>query len=268
MTSPDDPPESLPSPGTRGRRTDRTRAKRGAPRFLGRPQRVAEVLSATPPPVAISTGPEAPGAAPPEERHFDEADEQFFLAEDSLAPTELAVSDLAEAKDAEAGLAPRSRLESPRRRALARYVGVVVLLAAAFCVAAFTARANKPAPAAAAKARPAAVVPAPVPANLVAPPQAPSVVLAAERAPSVIDPAAALDARERARSALSKGDVRTAVSVGTQSIELDPSDAEAWLVLGAAEMAIGERGQALSTFRACTKVATRGPRHECGQMLQ
>ena len=27
-------------------------------------------------------------------------------------------------------------------------------------------------------------------------------------------------------------------------------------------------GQALSTFRACTKVATRGPRHECGQMLQ
>lgn len=227
------------------------------------------MLSVTPPPVAITTAPEDPGGAPPEERHFDQADEQFFLAEDSLAPTELAVSDLAEATDAEADVAPHSRLESPRRRALARYVGVVVLLAAAFCVAAFTARANKPAPAAAAaKARPATVVPAAVPANLVAPPEAPPVVFAAERAPSIIDPAAALDARERARSALSKGDVRTAVGLGTQSIELDPSDAEAWLVLGAAEMALGERGQALSTFRACTKVATRGPRHECGQMLQ
>ena len=105
-----------------------------------------------------------------------------------------------------------------------------------------------------------------VPANLGAAPEAPPVVFTVERAPSVIDPAAALDARERARSALSKGDVRTAVAVGTQSVEADPSDAEAWLVLGAA--ALGERSQALSTFRACAKVATRGPRHECGQMLR
>ena len=49
---------------------------------------------------------------------------------------------------------------------------------------------------------------------------------------------------------------------------LDSTDAEAWLVLGAAEMASGKHREARATFTACTKLATRGPRHECAQMLQ
>jgi len=194
-----------------------------------------------------------------DERHFDEDEQRFFLAEDSLSPIELAGADLDEPADA----APPNLVDSPRRRRFGRYVGAVVMLAAGVCVAAFTGQASRPVAAASA-------IPAPRPAAAAPEVAAPSppVAFTAERAPAVLDPAAALDARERARSALSKGDVVSAVRLGTQSVELDPSDAEAWLVLGAAEMARGERGQALSTFRACTKLATRGPRHECGQMLQ
>jgi Flp pilus assembly protein TadD len=96
------------------------------------------------------------------------------------------------------------------------------------------------------------------------------VAFTAERAPqpAPVDTAAARERRELARRALERGDARRAAVLGIESVELDPTDAEAWLVLGAAEMASGEHGQARSTFTACTKVATRGPRHECAQMLQ
>ena len=270
MTSPEDPPESLPSPISRARRTHRTRAKRGAPRFLGRASRLAELASSTPPPVSVDAGPPPgdvePAPLPPEERPFDEADERFFLAEDSLAPTAIALSE--PDADEEAEPAPATRLASPRRRAFARYVGVVVMLAAGMCVAAFTRHARHPVAAGASEAlpRPAAAAPKIIAAPANAPP--PPVPFAAERAGAIIDPVAALASRERARAALSKGDVASAVTLGTESVELDPTDAEAWLVLGAAEMAAGQHGPARSTFTACTKVATRGPRHECGQMLQ
>lgn len=299
VTSPEDPPEPLPSSIARGRRTRRARAKRGAGRFLGRVARDTAAPSVTPP-VAVAAAPPEPeafeqGAAAPrrarsrcaeptavfepapmpaQERAFDDADERFFLAEDSLAP--VAVADLAESDEA----AQRARLDSPRRRAFARGVGAVVLLATGMCVAAFTGR-GPPLLGAASSAIATSkqVVGAPVPVAVpvpvvgvpvTAPVPVPSSQAAfnAGRTPAAIDPVAALEARERARRALSKGDVASAVTLATHSVQLDPSEADAWLVLGAAELARGAHTQARSTFRACTKAATRGPRRECERMLR
>jgi hypothetical protein len=213
------------------------------------------------PPVAVAE----PEPAPPDGRAFDEDDERFFVAEDSLAPTELVVAVPAEDDDVRP-----FPVDSPRRRAFARYVGAVVILAAAMCVAAFTSHASRSV-AAAAAASPVAARPVVVTTPVLAP--AP-VAFAAARAPdptpsaTVADARAAQDARELARHALERGELARAVSTGIESVELDPTDAEAWLVLGAAEMASGKHRDARATFTACTKVATRGPRHECAQMLQ
>jgi cytochrome c-type biogenesis protein CcmH/NrfG len=221
------------------------------------------------PPVAELPREHAPPAETAPAPAFDEDDERFFLAEDSLAPTEIAVSALPEDEELEEGQndARVMHVDSPRRRTFARYVGAIVILASGVCVAAFAGHAQRPvAPAAApVAARPAALV-------VATPEPVAPVVFTGERpplpVPRTVDPKAARDARELARGALARGDVARAVSTGIESVELDPSDAEAWLVLGAAEMAYGKRRDARSTFTACTKIATRGPRHECAQMLQ
>ncbi len=74
--------------------------------------------------------------------------------------------------------------------------------------------------------------------------------------------------REASRFALERGDLGTAVASGERSVALDPSDGEAWLVLGAAYQARGELAQAKRCYRACVEQGTRGPKAECRAMAQ
>jgi cytochrome c-type biogenesis protein CcmH/NrfG len=67
-----------------------------------------------------------------------------------------------------------------------------------------------------------------------------------------------------AQAALEKAD-RTgkAVRLAHQATQSDPSNAEAWLTLGAAYAAMGQAGNAMNAYRQCAKRAS-GPRvSEC-----
>ena len=109
----------------------------------------------------------------------------------------------------------------------------------------------RPAPAAPPPPEPALVAPAPEPKPEPAPPPA---------APAEDD---ARLAKRQALRAFERGDVATALTAGERATTLDPSDAEAWLVLGAAQQRRGQDTLARRTFRECVKQARRGPRDEC-----
>ena len=115
-------------------------------------------------------------------------------------------------------------------------------------------------------------LPVPVAANAVVEPQASSSATAP--VPSQAPPAAALPAqgaakeREASRFALERGDLGGAVAAGERSVALDPTDGEAWLVLGAAYQARGEFAQARRCYRSCVEQGTRGPKAECRAMAQ
>jgi hypothetical protein len=117
----------------------------------------------------------------------------------------------------------------------------------------------------------AAVATEPPPNPVPAPPQA--VASAAEQGahspsatPSAL--AGAIKERESSRFALERGDLGTAITAGEKSVALDPTDGEAWLVLGAAYQARGSLAQAKRCYRACIEQGTRGPKAECRAMSQ
>ena len=108
--------------------------------------------------------------------------------------------------------------------------------------------------------------PAPTPQPAPAPVAAPPAPAAAAPAPVVAPPAPATDARtvkQMALRAFERGDVGAALRAGQLAVELDPGDAQAWLVLGAAQQQRGQVAAAKKTFRDCVKQARRGPRDEC-----
>jgi hypothetical protein len=133
---------------------------------------------------------------------------------------------------------------------------------------------------------PAEPPPAPVAAEPVAPPAATATDVAiapAENAPVAGDPAAAPaepaendvatpDPKEAAKAkrvsqiALERGKVADAIEAGERSVALDPTDAEAWLILGAAYQEKGDWKEARRSFRSCLDQGKRGPRFECAQM--
>jgi len=90
----------------------------------------------------------------------------------------------------------------------------------------------------------------------------------AEKASSEIDPAAARDAKRTSQRALDRGDAKASIEAGEQSVALDPTDAEAWLILGAAYQVRGTYSEARRCFSTCVRVAKRGPRGECGALLR
>ena len=49
---------------------------------------------------------------------------------------------------------------------------------------------------------------------------------------------------------------------------LDPSDGEAWLVLGGAYQAMGNTGQAKRCYNACVSQGKKGPISDCKDMLE
>jgi hypothetical protein len=113
------------------------------------------------------------------------------------------------------------------------------------------------APAQAASAAAPVVADAPVPAKAQAvaePPADPKVAAAKEKAKS--------------RGALERGNMSAAIAAGERSVALDSTDAEAWLILGAAYQQKGDAKNAVRSFRACVSQGKRGPTSDCAAMLR
>jgi hypothetical protein len=132
------------------------------------------------------------------------------------------------------------------------------------------------APAAELAAPPPAAVPAvPAPSELPAAPATatvPELAAAESAAPageaSAADPREALRLKKASQLALEHGRIATSIEAGENAVLLDPLDADAWLILGAAYQQKGDLGQARRCYKACVKRGQRGNRGECVAMLR
>jgi hypothetical protein len=142
-----------------------------------------------------------------------------------------------------------------------------------------------PAAAAAAEDKPAADVPAPpadttptpTPADTTPPPADTTVAAAVAAADTTTDtaaeapapdPKAAAKEKAASRTALEWGKVKASIEAGERSVALDPTDGEAWLILGAAYQQKGDAKEARRCFKACMDQGKRGPKGECSAMLR
>ncbi len=122
-----------------------------------------------------------------------------------------------------------------------------------------------------APAQPADTAAAQAPAAAADPPAPPAAEAPAAVQP--VDPAAAsaappsaqsaAEAKKASLKALERGHLADAIEAGEQSVALDPGDADAWLVLGAAYQQRGHYAEARRCFTTCAAQAQRGPRREC-----
>lgn len=148
---------------------------------------------------------------------------------------------------------------------------------AAVAVATPAAAVITPAPAAAPAAQPAAAAPVSAPAAAPAPASAPAAVTPAPTdqaaAPAVAaDPDAppaksAKEEKEDSRRFLEHGKRKDAIEAGLRSVALDPTDAEAWLILGSAQQDAGHWKEGRESYTQCLKQAKVGPVSECRMML-
>ncbi|HVJ89250.1 MAG TPA: hypothetical protein VM580_05555, partial [Labilithrix sp.] len=165
-----------------------------------------------------------------------------------------------------------------------RYVKWAVAGASAVCLAALMRTTLSWQEAPTALAMPA--VEAPVarkeaPTTLAAPQAAPAPTVAiapAEPVASAVpepearpEPEPAGDAKqEKAKSlaALEQRKLAAAIEAGERAVRLDPTDAEAWLILGAAHQDNGNVVAARRAYASCVKEAKTGPRAECQNLLR
>ncbi len=168
-----------------------------------------------------------------------------------------------------------------RRKQLTNYVKLAVGFSAALLLAGFVSRMTHPnggtggersaaaaqVQAVALQAVPVAAPVPPPPTEAVVPPPPPEEELAVP-----VDPAppakSAKEEKETARVALERGKRKDAIEAAQRSVDLDPTDAEAWLLLGSAQQDSGHMKEAHESFVACTKQATVGPVAECRMMLR
>jgi len=93
-----------------------------------------------------------------------------------------------------------------------------------------------------------------------------SAAAVASAEPTELDPKAALKEKRKSQQFLEMGKVADAIEHGEQSVKLDPTDAEAWLLLGAAYQMKGDQKEARRCFRSCISEGKRGPKGECMAM--
>jgi tetratricopeptide (TPR) repeat protein len=132
--------------------------------------------------------------------------------------------------------------------------------------AAAAAPATPPPAETAAAAAPATAAPAETAA---APVAAPAETAAAAPAPTEapeLDPKAAAKEKNASRSLLERGKDADAIAAGERSVALDPTDGEAWLILGAAYQEKGDMKNARRSYKACLEQGKRGPKYECAAM--
>jgi hypothetical protein len=82
------------------------------------------------------------------------------------------------------------------------------------------------------------------------------------------DPDGATDAKRAAQRALDRGHLKASIEAGERSVALDPTDGDAWLILGAAYEAKGAYAEARRCFKSCSTLAKRGARSECRALLR
>ena len=82
------------------------------------------------------------------------------------------------------------------------------------------------------------------------------------------DPREALRQKKASQAALERGRIATSIEAGESAVLLDPLDADAWLVLGAAYQQKGDWAQARRCYKACVQRGQRGNRGECLAMLR
>lgn len=265
------------------------------------PQADFELVESAPAPVVHTSSlatPDEMSIPPAGDLSVEPMADRFFSEGDLAADAEPGDEEWSEA----ANKASRKRLPEvvERRARFAKYVRWAVGGAAVVCLAALARTAVMPraasapvtnalaaAPAVPASPAPKAALPAVVtePAKVAEPSAAPAVAPADEAkvdAPKVdvpkVDDAArpavvtgdktALQEKIDARRALERGKTADAIAAGERSVALDPTDGEAWLLLGAAYQEKGKNADARRAFTSCTKEGKRGPVGECRAMLR
>jgi hypothetical protein len=162
--------------------------------------------------------------------------------------------------------------DAQRRERFVRVVAGAVALSAVLCGAALvkTAVVGTESGGEQRAAAPAAPAHAFAAAAAVAPGVAPVAPLAPVAATPVAEsgPPSALEERGASRDALEHRRIALSIEAGERSVALDPTDAEAWLVLGAAYQERGQLSEASRCYKACLARATWGPRAECREMLR
>jgi hypothetical protein len=84
-------------------------------------------------------------------------------------------------------------------------------------------------------------------------------------------PAEAIDVKAEKRlaeRALDQGKLAQSIEHAARAVEGDATDANAWLLLGAAKQAKGDAKGSREAFSSCVKQAKVGPRNECAAMLR
>jgi hypothetical protein len=218
--------------------------------------------------------------------HRDEVASDFFSKPAPAPPAPLPVDDAAR---------EQARFQSPafkeRQRYLMRYVAGAVAFSGAICLAAFFRVAAASPDVTPRAAHASQVVPVQAPAELpVTPPAEPVVVAAAlppppaavpvaPEAPAVAAPspspapptasdlALARQSKEAAMHALEGGSWAAAIAAAERSVRLDPTDGEAWLILGGAYQERGSDRAARRAFASCSQSAKPGrARSECASL--
>jgi tetratricopeptide (TPR) repeat protein len=78
----------------------------------------------------------------------------------------------------------------------------------------------------------------------------------------------ALEEKVTSRKNLERGKLAEAIEAGERSVALDPTDGEAWLLLGASYQEKGNRAEARRCYASCLKEGKRGPLGECRAMIR
>ncbi len=87
-------------------------------------------------------------------------------------------------------------------------------------------------------------------------------------APSDTPPKTFAEEKRASRQALERGNAKLAIEAGERAVTLDPTDGDAWLVLGAAYQEKGKLADARRCFASCVKEGKKGPVGECSAMLR
>jgi hypothetical protein len=269
-------------PALRARRVRKARERKGASRWLEKRGGAASVRGEGYGRPAPDYGLREENPTPEPAQLDDDAATFFRAGDEAHALADLDLDD----ERAEPALDPEvAARAATRRRSFSRHVLGIVVVALVLCGAAIARSAASststnvfPASAMLAESRGAAasapaltsvsapVLVVPPPPPVIAEPEAPLDATTAAKAGATSPAVAARVARERARFLLEKGAGADAIVAGQRSVELDPTDAEAWLVLGAAYQLVGKGREARSAFYSCTKLAKRGPVGECSAL--
>jgi hypothetical protein len=171
------------------------------------------------------------------------------------------------ASAAPASVAQSARLEAPASKAASVAIIAPAEPPAAVATAASVTPVAPAAPAAAQGGEPATTVEA-VSAPVVAVPAAAAATADAPATPAVAtSDKTALQEKNDSRRALERGKLADAIAAGERAVALDPTDGEAWLLLGAAYQEKGKNADARRCYSSCVKEGKRGPLGECRALL-